>query len=166
MSHEIVVASELLLAPSENAGTAAEILTAKDFFAPRTRLVFDAVTVLWTIKPQLTPDDALEMVVRLSKLRYGASLVEGIGCAEWVMDGAERTLYDEMVPDEPRPFAERCQILRNDNTIHRMREIMGRWYVTLFANHQTGDAQKLAVELIDELQGEIGKESRGSLHTR
>ncbi len=162
MTHELVIASELLLYPDVHAPTAAEILTPEDFFAPRCRLVYDAVTALWSVKPQLTPDDALEMVVRLAKLRYGAIRGEGYLMAEWVMDGAERTLYDEMVPDEPRPFADRCRLLRSDNMIHRMREIVGRWYVPLFAGH--GDARKLAVELIDELQGELTKELHGRIH--
>lgn len=157
-THELVIASELLLYPAK-AETAAELLTPRDFLDARCGLVFDATTSLWRHYPQLTPDDALEMVVRLAERRYQASRIEGLGCAEWVMNGAEATLYDEMVPDEPRPFADRCRLLREDNTIHRMREIIGRWYVTLFANH-SGDAQKLAEDLIHDIR----KESHGSLH--
>ena len=162
-THELIISSELLLYPAEHAPTAVEHLSSADFLAPRCKLVFDAVTALWRIKPQLTPDDALEMVVRLAEQRYGASRAEGLGCAEWVMAGSEATLYDEMVPDEPHPFGDRCQILRNDNTIHRMREIVGRWYVTLFG--KTGDAQKLAEELIDEIQGELARTTSGGIHT-
>ncbi len=163
MSHEIVVASELLLCPSENALTAAEILTSEDFFAPRTRLVFDAVTALWTVKPQLTQDDALEIVVRLSKLRYGATRAEGVGCAEWVMEGAALTLYDPMVPDEPRPFADRCRLLRREGGLSRVIHILGSWYASsggMNAEPSSGggpmiiSGAELAGRVMDELQGE------------
>ena len=163
-THEFVIASELLLYPA-NAGTAAEILRSNDFFEPRCRLAFDGVTALWRRYPTLTPDDALEMVVRLAERRHGASREEGIGCAEWVMDQAEATLYDEMVPDQPRPFVDRCRILADDNTIHRLRDKLGRWYITLFTAHRTGagtyigaggrTAQKLAEELLADIQGEM-----------
>jgi len=162
MTHELVIASELLLYPAEHAPVADNVLRSEDFFAPRTRLVFDGVTALWRHYRQLTPDDALEMVIRLTERRYGASREEGLACAEWVMERAERTLYDEMVPDEPRPFIDRCRILRDDNHIHRLRDIIGRWYSTLFTAHRSWagtyggqTAQKLAEELLADIQGEL-----------
>ena len=82
------------------------------------------------------------------------------------MEAAEALLYDDFVPEEPRPFLDRCQVLSANSLIRRVRQKLGAMYVSLSGAHPAGhamprayvdglSARRVIDGLLDDIQGEL-----------